>query len=243
MSDANGGMAADDPKGLAAYVRLQRGQLRWKQGLLASRAGVSLSTVQRVERGDAVGTAALAGIAGALGLDPDAFTRSRAPLTEEEQRDWFRRNFGWLEERVPVKVARLVRQPQLRALAATQFVVFDSDLGPVVAEDLGELREWLDLAGFLRGSAEGVFSPPPDRGVRMRTLYRDIFEHVRTIETRHRAVCLVGTYVAETDLPLMPSADVGVLALRSRELNPAAGKIDVLLAERRIARGSIAWDA
>ena len=74
-------------------------------------------------------------------------------------------------------------------------------------------------------------------------LYRDIFGHVRAMEARHRAVCLVGTYVAETELPSLPGAEVGVLALRSRDLNPAAGKIDVLFAECRIARGSIAWHA
>jgi len=49
--------------------------------------------------------------------------------------------------------------------------------------------------------------------------------------------------MADTDLPLLPEAEIGVLALRSKERNPAAAKIDVLFAERRIAREAIAWDS
>jgi hypothetical protein len=41
----------EDPKWLAVFVKLKHGQLRWKRGLLASIAGVTLSTI---ERGDAV---------------------------------------------------------------------------------------------------------------------------------------------------------------------------------------------
>lgn len=243
MSNRAGHMAEEDPKGLGAYVKLQRGQLRWKQELLASMAGVSLSTVERVERGDPVRPAALERIAVALGLDNDTFTRSRMQLTEVEQQAWLERSFGWLKTHVPVKVAQLRYERQLRSLSATQFVVFDSDLGSDAAGDLAELREWLDLTGFIRGTADGTFAPPPEPGFRMRGLYADVFEHVSDMERRHRAVCLVGTYMADTDLPLLPEAEIGVLALRSKERNPAAAKIDVLFAERRIAREAIAWDS
>lgn len=236
-------MAIEDPKGLAAYVKLQRGQLRWKRGLLASMAGVSLSTVERVERGDAVKPAALERIAEALGLERDAFTHQRARLSETEQQAWLDRCLGWLKTHVPVKVAPMRHERQLRALSSTQFVVFDSDLGDAAAADLAEFRGWLNLTGFVRGTADGTFSPPPERRFRMRSLYSDVFEHVRGMERRHRAVCLVGTYMAETNLPLVPEAEIGVLALRSKEANPAAWKIDVLFAERRIAREAIARDA
>lgn len=243
MNEQVGSMAIEDPKGLAAFVKLQRGQLRWKRGLLASMAGVSLSTIERVERGEVVRPDSLEQIAEALGQERDAFTRPRARLSEAEQQAWLERCLGFLKTHVPVKVARLSHERQLRALSSTQFVVFDSDLGEVALDDLAELREWLDLTGFIRGTAEGTFSPPPERGFRMRSLYADVFAHVREMERRHNAVCLVGTYLAETDLPLVPEAKIGVLGLRSRKSNPAAGKIDVLFAERRIAREAIAWDA
>jgi transcriptional regulator with XRE-family HTH domain len=243
MSNRFGNMAEEDPKGLGAYVKLQRGHLRWKRELLASMAGISLSTVERVERGDPVRPAALERIALALGLDSDTFTRPRMQLTEVEQQAWLERSFGWLKTHVPVKVAQLRHERQLRSLSATQFVVFDSDLGSAAADDLAELREWLDFTGFIRGTADGTFSPPPEPGFRMRSLYADVFEHVRNMERRHRAVCLVGTYMADTDLPLLPEAEIGVLALRSKERNPAAAKIDVLFAERRIVREAIAWDS
>lgn len=141
-----------------------------------------------------------------------------------------------------MKVAPLRNEAQLRSLAETQFVVFDSDLGEAAADDLGELREWLDLAGFIRGTTDGTISPPPERGFRMRTLYADILAHVRQLERRHCAVCLVGSYAAETDIEYLTEAQVSVLALRSKVNNPAAIKVDTLFAERRINHGSIAWD-
>lgn len=235
-------MAEADRIGLAAYVKFQREQLKWKRGLLASMAGVSLSTVERIERGEPVRPDALQSVAGALGLERDAFTRPRPELDERQQAEWLDRLRTWLETHVPVKVAPLRNEAQLRSLAKTQFVVFDSDLGEAAADDLGELREWLDLAGFIRGTMDGTISPPPERGFRMRTLYADIFAHVQEMERRHGAVCLVGSYAAETDFRHVPEAQVGVLALRSKLNNPAAIKIDTLFADRRIDRGSVVWD-
>ncbi len=235
-------MADADRIGLAAYVKFQREQLKWKRGLLASMAGVSLSTVERIERGEPVRPDTLQSVAGALGLERAAFTRPRPELDEQQQAEWLDRLRTWLETHVPVKVAPLRNEAQLRSLAESQFVVFDSDLGEAAAEDLGELREWLDLAGFIRGTMDGTISPPPERGFRLRTLYADIFAHVQEMERRHGAVCLVGSYAAETDFRHLPEAQVGVLALRSKLNNPAAIKIDTLFADRRIDRGSVAWD-
>lgn len=242
MSNRTRNMASEDPKALGAYVKLQRGQLHWKRELLAFMAGVSLSTVERVERGDPVGDGALQRIATALGLEQDIFTRPRQPLNDVEQQAWLDRCYTFLTTHVPVKVAPLRHERQLRLLADVQFVVFDSDLGSEAADDLAELREWLDLTGFIRGTADGTFLPPPEPRFRMRRLYEDVFEHAHAMERRHRAVCLVGTYMAETDLSLLPQAEIGVLSLRSKERNPAAAKIEVIFAERKIAREAIAWD-
>ena len=78
-----GSMAVDDPKWLAAFVKLKHGQLRWKRGLVASMAGVSLSTIERVERGDAVRPHALERIVAALGheRDVDAVVGAEGRLT------------------------------------------------------------------------------------------------------------------------------------------------------------------
>ncbi|MEG3168178.1 XRE family transcriptional regulator [Sphingomonas sp. LB3N6] len=248
MSMQVNSVAIADRTGLAAYVKFQREQLKWKRELLAPMAGVSLSTIDRIERiervecGEPVRPAAPQSVAGALGLERDAFTRPRPELNEREQADWLDRMRIWLETHVPVKVALLRNEAQLRSLAETQFVVFDGDLGEAAADDLGELRDCLDLAGFILGTVDGTISPPPERGFRMRTLYADIFAHVLEMERRHEAVCLVGTYTAETDIEYLSKAHVGVLALRSKRYNPAAIKGDTLFAERRIDRGSVAWD-
>lgn len=91
MSMKMNSMAEADRAGLAAYVKLQRGQLKWKRELLASMAGVSLSTIERIERGEVVRPAALQSVAVALGLQPDAFTRPRAELDERQQAEWLDR--------------------------------------------------------------------------------------------------------------------------------------------------------
>ena len=71
---------------VAAFMRFQRGMLGWKKGTLASFAGVSLSTVERIERGEPVSAECLDKVASALG-QPAAFTEPRVPLTAEEYRE------------------------------------------------------------------------------------------------------------------------------------------------------------
>ena len=78
------------PKFLAAFVRLQRGILDWKQDTLASFAGVSLSTVQRIEGGERVRLQNLDKVAVALGYKPGDFTEPRVPLSFGQE-EWKRR--------------------------------------------------------------------------------------------------------------------------------------------------------
>lgn len=101
-----------------------------------------------------------------------------------------------------------------------QFVVFDSDLGSDAAGNLAKLREWLDLTGFIRGTADGTFAPPSEPGFRMRSLYADVFEHVCGMERRHRAVCLIGTYMADIDLPLCRRPRLVCWRLDQRSVSP-----------------------
>lgn len=57
-----------------------------------------------------------------------------------------------------------------------------------------------------------------------------------------QAVCLVGTYTAETDNPRFGDAEIAVLALRSKDRNPAAAKIDTLWAERKMLWSAVSRD-
>jgi DNA-binding XRE family transcriptional regulator len=68
------------PATIGAYVRLQREMAGWKQQALAYLADVSLSTIERIERGEAVLAESLDRVAAALHLPPGSFTRARVPL-------------------------------------------------------------------------------------------------------------------------------------------------------------------
>jgi transcriptional regulator with XRE-family HTH domain len=225
-----------NPKGLGAYIRFQREQLHWKQATLSGMAGVSLSTIERVERGEPVRASSLEKIAVALELESDAFTRPRHELSEEEMVGHMTRCLAIFKDKIPACVAPFRTETQLRALAATHFAVLDTDVDDEKAhDDLAGLREWIDLTAFMKGQQNGDFKARPDRGYRARQLYRDVFEHVEVIERRHNAVCLVGTYEAACEDPDYGSVPIGLLTLRSKARNPAAALLDQVWVEKTMS--------
>lgn len=222
---------------IAELVKFQRGMLRWKQETLAAMAKVSLSTIERVERAQKVRDSSLNAIAAALNHPPGAFTDVRTPLPEGEV---FRRVVDQLTQfvgKIAVPVARFRTELQLRALAATHLCTVDSDVDGT-KDELGEIREWVDLTAFVLAQ-DGGFMPARERSFRMRTLYQDLFAAVASLEKRYKGVCLVGTYEAQCDLPGWEKFPVGVIAFRSREANPAAEKISQLLLDDRIDAASV----
>jgi transcriptional regulator with XRE-family HTH domain len=68
---------------IANFVRFQRAMVGWKQDALAALAGVSLSTIQRIERAEEVSNQSLDRVAAALHQKPGAFTAPRVPLSAE----------------------------------------------------------------------------------------------------------------------------------------------------------------
>lgn len=223
------------PDSIAFFVRMQRGLWRWKQPTLAAMSGVSLATVQRIERGETVSTENLSKVAVALGFAADYLTAPRHKLPEDEAIRTLENSLAWMKGKVEVSVAPLHTEKQLRALSSTDMIVLDSDLEGEAADDLAELREWLDLISFMRCCNSGLIAPKPDRSFRIRELYDDLFRCLKEVHRRHQCVCLVGTYTAQTDAPKIPMATVAVMALRSKVRNPAAAKLGVLWCEQRIS--------
>src|SRR6185369_11919862 len=119
-----------DGASIANFVKLQRLFFGWKQDMLASVAGVSLATVQRVERGIRVRPAQLRKLAAALGQAEDEFLRERIRPTADEAAANFVATFDWMEGRVPVAVMPLRTEPQLRAVVMTQALLLVDDLEP-----------------------------------------------------------------------------------------------------------------
>ena len=72
------------PATIAFFVRLQRGMMGWKLETLAGFARVSLSTIERIERGETVSAESLDRVADALRQPPGAFTTPRVLFTSEE---------------------------------------------------------------------------------------------------------------------------------------------------------------
>lgn len=214
---------------IAAFVKMQRQFFGWKQDTLAALAGVSLSTVERVERGERVRDAQLQKLARALKREDDLFTRHVIPRTPEEALAALEHDWSWIEGRVPVDVSPLRKEAQLRAIASADMLLPTSDIGTEAEGALAELREWFDLASFIRLEQSGAIAGGSK--VSMRPFYRDVLQCAQRIEANLRAVCLVGTYDACLTGFEHGPIPVAVLALRSRDSNPAAGKLRTLWAD------------
>lgn len=224
---------APAPDTIAAFVKLQRGLYGWKREMLAALAKVSLSTVERVERGEPVRASSLEKLALALKLSPDAFTSSRVPCSEAEACAMLEESFAWMDGKVPVRVAPLRGEAQLRALTESDVFIVESDLeGEEAANEVDGLREYLDLTSFVRAE-DGTLLPKRERSFRIRQLYKDVLDAALSIERTYKAVCLAGTYEAKSSTS-SETFSVAVVAVRSRERNPAAGKITRLLADPTI---------
>jgi len=68
------------PELIAFFVRWVRGNRQLKKQSLASLAGVSLSTVERIERGEAVAPDLIDRVGQVLGYEPGYLTAPRTPL-------------------------------------------------------------------------------------------------------------------------------------------------------------------
>lgn len=130
--------AAVPPEIIAFNVAVSRKLRAWKQSTLADLAGVSLTTVERVERGEKVLAEALERIGAALGFPPGYYTADRVPLTPAELTASGATPYPHLAF---VKVAPLKTQAQFRALATCDALVH------------APLGEQSDNAGL----ADGVF--------------------------------------------------------------------------------------
>jgi transcriptional regulator with XRE-family HTH domain len=210
---------------VAEFVKLQRSFYGWKRETLAAVARVSLSTIERVERGERVRKSSLEKLALAMNQPQDAFTAERLPVSEAEAFAALVQSFSWISDTVPVEVAPLRNERQLRAIADTEVAVVTSDLqGDEAVCAVENLREYLDLTSFVRAQ-NGVVLPKRDRSFSLRRFYRSVLEAARDVERDYKAVCLVGTYEAKSRACSNDIIRVAVTAVRSREKNPAAGAI------------------
>jgi len=207
---------------IALFVRSVRNLLRWKQQTLADFAGVSLSTVERVERAEKVGDEYLDRIAVGLHYERGLFTTPRVPFVA-----WgYDRGVGEFRScngATPLFSSRYPPAWELSRLLTSSASVSEAHDGLIYA-----LVEWLDLASYLLDAPHDQ-APPPAEG-RRRELYACILGCVRSIER-------TGLYVlgGVMDAPQLgiPEWKVAVVSVTLRRDDPGAPKRREVYVDRR----------
>lgn len=222
---ARDGIAAlPAPATVAFFVRLQRGMMGWKKETLAGFARVSLSTIERIERGEAVSSGSLDRVAEALRQPTGAFTAPRIPSTSEEAWRRLEESAAPFAETVAVAVRPLRGHRQIAELACAHLIIVDgSRLSDVHDSELATLREWLDLTSFvLATNNKDSASRAGADSVKRRKLYDDVLGCVWEIERQGHAVALAGTYQIDTENAAIPIATAGLVGFFPKLTDPAA---------------------
>ncbi len=213
------------PEIVAFTIQVRRKFLAWKKSTLADFAGVSLSTVERAERGEVVSSRALEQIGNALGYERGYFTAPRRMLTHEEMRAEDEKTY---RHRVFVPVKIITTQTQIRALAKCHLMMLHAPNVP--EEHMGyvqQLGEWLDLTGFMISHLSPTIRDD-ERG--RRDLYTDVLGHIREMNGRGLNV-LAGT--VEQPHKTLGTLKVAVVEITTRETDPAAAKRKLIAVDRR----------
>jgi len=212
------------PEVVAFFVRWVRGLRQWKKSTLADFADVSISTVERVERGEKVNDETLNRIAIALGYETGYFTTPRRAIAREEANAQLQDSFGHLE---PVRVFPMRSHRSIREAAGCHaFLIHDPGVPESLRPDILNLGEWLDLASFIL--SKELEQEIEGRG--RRALYNDILECVRSLEKQGYTV-LSGVTAAPQEG--IPDWKVAVISVTSKATDPAAIKRQYLFVDRR----------
>ncbi|MBM3563910.1 MAG: helix-turn-helix domain-containing protein [Alphaproteobacteria bacterium] len=224
------------PAELVAFVvRWNRDLRQWKKTTLADFAGVSVSTVERVERGKRVRKEALDKIAEGLGYEPGYFTAPRLRIGTNEAIASFMDTFGNMEavSVAPMRTHRAIRE----ASQCQAFLIHRPDVPEAFDADLDNLCEWLDLASFVLSEADRKL-PPAERG--RRDLYEDILACVHELERRGLTI-LSG--VMNAPQHGLPDCKVAIISVTPKLTDPGASKRRYVIVDRRVvAFPRSGWD-
>ena len=164
---------------VALMVRWNRSLHQWKASTLADFAKVSVSSVERIERGEKVTDEVLDKIAQAFGYNTGHFTKPRIPLSEDEAMSSLVDTCGHLEAvRVfPMKTHRAVRD----AAKCDAILIHRPEVPETYDTDIENLKEWFDLASFVLSD----FVDEPSTSERGR---RDLYNDIRRVPDSARKI-------------------------------------------------------
>jgi len=221
---APGALTLPPPEIVAFNVHVTRKLHGWKQATLAEIAGVSLSTVERIERGEPVQPAALEKIGACFGCPAGYYTKPRRTLTAEQMATDTYAHTAFVE------VAPLKTQPQVRRLAACAELAVapfgDVSVDDPLCSDLVELILDLEVRFALpryipKSKLDGV-----------RPLYEAIFAHLQIM--RRAGLDVVAGVLHE---PERDPATYGVIAVARRATHPGLHARKLLVLDRRQVTG------
>jgi DNA-binding Xre family transcriptional regulator len=230
----SGPVAAPTPEEIAGVVRVHRRLRGWKVSVLAEMAGVSVSTIERVERGEAVTTDTLDSIAQALGFQAGDFWRPRQMRTPEEALTWTLRFFD-RQMIVPCRVFASVSDAKAAIAAVATYVVVQGPGQPDARTEelVAVLRETLGLMSF---ATSDILEPK--LRIRPRQAQRDVLAAVEAV-ARRGYTPLLATYEAATPWGRGP---IAAISFHPRLTDPGAPKRRELIVPAAISAGEIDWE-
>lgn len=225
------------PELIAFFVRWVRGSRQLKKQALASLAGVSLSTVERIERGETVTADLIDRVGKMLGYDAGYLTAPRTPIDPGTAIEGFVETYEHLQ---PVTVAPIRTQAQIRTLAHCHaYLPFAPEDDDEQRHALNGLIEYIDLVSFMLGNglADGSAKEAPRR-----ELYADVLRYIDGIK-RDGWTVLGG--IMDAPSRNIPEWGLAVFSITSRAKDPGAPKRKTLLVDKRIAQqppGPFLWE-
>jgi transcriptional regulator with XRE-family HTH domain len=228
---SSGPIMAPSPADVAGIVSANRHVRGWKVSVLAEMAAVSVSTVERVERGEFVSTEMLDRIAEALGFAPGDFWRPRRTRTPEEALKATMRHLEG-QQIVPCRVFSRMTDAAAVIAAVAIYVVVQGPGQPdsTTAELVSTLRETIDLMSFATSDAL-----EPKARIRPRQAQQDVLQAVAAV-ARRGYTPLLATYEADTPWGHAP---VAAISFHPRLHDPGAPKRRELIVPTAIRRDEL----
>ncbi|WP_131368823.1 MULTISPECIES: helix-turn-helix domain-containing protein [Caulobacter] len=212
---------------IAFNVHVRRKLHGWKQSTLASLADVSLSTIERIERGEPVQPALMEKVGAAFGYPPGYYTAPRTPLTQEEVAQQYDGHT------VFVSVEPFAKQLQFRRIARCMHLVF-APIGDC-PNDQPQLLKLFELLSELTVRLALPTLAPRSRLGGVRPLYQAITNQIALL--RRAGIALVCGVLHE---PERDPQRYAVIAAGHLAVDPGIQTRKLLILDRREVTGT--WE-
>lgn len=201
------------PRLVGLSVRFERERRLWKQKTLANLAQVSLSTIERAERGERVSEDSLEKIAQALDYEYDHFTAPRRWRSKQEAAFDLPDPFS---EFVPVEMKPFRTERQVREMVKCSSLIVS-----ICEKSYANMTEIRQLRDRLIRASSALSALNSETKITRREHYNDVLDCVDRVEA-HRITVLAGIMdPQEDDFPDYP---IAIVSMTSRLVDPEVPK-------------------